>query len=305
MQAGRKTAVRKDGFVVTDITEFRLTVAVAGLGLIGGSLCKALKEYTRHRVLGLDLDSDTTQEAMDAGAVDGIIGAEELSQADLVFVCLHPTATIRFLLQNAGNFKSGGIVADVCGVKEEIVKAAEPVLLEHGVRLVGCHPMAGREFSGFSYSLPDLFVGASFIITPTSRTDPNAVAVLEQLARRLGFGQVVKATCRQHDRTIAFTSQLAHIVSSAYIKSSSALEENGFSAGSFQDLTRVAKLNENMWTDLFLRNKEPLTDEIDQMIRHLQEYRDAIKNGEEQALKELLKDGRERKEESIRRHQRP
>ena len=288
---------------MTDIVDFHLTVAVAGLGLIGGSLCRALKEYTGHQVLGLDADADTARQALGSGAVDEMIGADGLKRADVVFVCLHPEATIRFLTEHAADLRPGSIAADVCGVKEEIVKAVEPVLLAHDVRYVGCHPMAGREFSGFAYSLPDLFLGASFIMTPTPRTDPDAVAVLGQLARRLGFGRVVKATCKQHDRTIAFTSQLAHVVSSAYIKSPQAKEENGFSAGSFQDMTRVAKLNEDMWTELFLYNREALTQEIDGIIQRLIEYRDAVRDQNAGELKRLLREGRIQKEESLRAHQ--
>ena len=160
----------------------------------------------------------------------------------------------------------------------------------------GGHPMAGREFSGYAFASASLYEGASMILVPTESSPLWAVDELDGFFRQLGFGTVVRCPAAQHDRMIAFTSQLAHVVSSAYIKSPEAVRHNGFSAGSYKDLTRVAKLNEVMWTELFLLNKGPLVNEIDEIIRHLTEYRDAIVGGKEEELRQLLKEGREIKE---------
>lgn len=280
-----------------------MNIAIVGLGLIGGSFCKTIKKHTAHTVLGYDLNPRTVDEALAVGAIDHSITPDRLFEADFTVVSLHPVQTIEFLTQHAPSFRPNSIVIDTCGVKESIVTAIEPVLAQYGVFFVGCHPMAGREFSGFSYSLDHLFDRASFIITPTEQTNHSALHCVEELANSLRFQKVVTASPAEHDQIIAFTSQLAHIVSNAYVKSPSLQKENGFSAGSFLDLTRVAKLNEEMWTDLFLMNQSALSFELDTIIRHLTEYQKALKNKDSDTLKSLLRDGRILKEESLKRHE--
>ena len=179
-----------------------------------------------------------------------------------------------------------------------MVSRVEKPLADAGVRFVGCHPMAGREFSGFDHSLDNLFDKASFIMTPTDQTPMSAVREVSDLAYEIGFAKCVISTPEEHDRIIAFTSQLAHIVSSAYVKSPSLMKQAGFSAGSFRDLTRVAKLNEDMWTSLFLLNREPLIDEISHIISCLEDYRDALSSQDAERLKALLREGRILKEKS-------
>ncbi len=273
-----------------------MKIQVVGLGLMGGSLCKAIRRYTDHTVLGMDLDEKTLEKALEQGAIHEIGTAETLSEADLAIVCLYPEGTIRFLLDNGERFRKGGLVCDICGVKSAVVKAASGPLNRLGVRFVGCHPMAGREFSGFDYAKADLFENASFILTPDEHTDPSAVAELEAFARSIGFGQTVTASLEEHDRIIAATSQLAHVVSNAYMKSPTLQKEAGFSAGSYLDLTRVAKLNEEMWTSLFLLNREALLYEVDTIMEHLSQYRDALNRQDAPGLRELLKEGRLLKE---------
>ena len=216
----------------------------------------------------------------------------------MTIVCLHPKQSIDFILNNIDNFKSGSIVIDSCGVKESIINSVAEKLLEKDVHFIGCHPMAGREFSGYDFSLETLFDKASFIITPTEKTPATLVEKIKELISVIGFKKIVISTASEHDKTIAFTSQLAHIVSNAYVKSPTLQSYSGFSAGSFQDLTRVAKLNEDMWTDLFMMNKSPLLFEIDTIIENLKQYRNAIENDNDITLKQLLKDGRILKEES-------
>ena len=275
-----------------------MNIAVVGLGLIGGSICKALKQNTFHHIMGIDSDKNTIQMALEQNAIDEEITAERLCEASLTIICLYPEAIVNFVRENADKFKKGTIVADTCGIKEYVVSNCTPVLEEKGVYFVGTHPMAGREFSGFEYSLPDLYKGASYIITPTENTPSLAVDLLSTLASSMGFGKVVISTPEKHDKVIAYTSQLAHVVSNTYVKSPSLLDFNGFSAGSFQDLTRVAKLNEYMWSSLFMCNKKALLDEINCFIEHFTQYKVAMENDDIDTLRELLRDGRILKEKS-------
>ncbi len=278
-----------------------MKIAVVGLGLIGGSFCRGIKAYTEHVCLGVgrDLNSKSVQMALQADAIDKAITPEQLHEADLTIVCLHPQAIIDFIRENQQHFRPGSIVIDAGGVKECIVEAVDPILRARGVIFIGCHPMAGREFSGFAYSLADLFKGASLILTPVGDVPEEAKRTVEQLALDLKFGRIVYTTPREHDSIIAFTSQLAHVVSSAYIKSPTVKHESGFSAGSFKDLTRVAKLNENMWTELFLMNRTALLGELDTLLSALEEYRDALECADAERLRALLREGRIMKEWSL------
>lgn len=276
-----------------------MNIAVVGLGLIGGSLCKAIKEKCSYTLFGFDTDSDVCEKALKEKCVDEIIEKDKLSQADITFVCLHPETTIKFIKKNAQQFKKGSIVCDVCGVKEYITEKCEGTLKKNDVYFVGTHPMAGREFSGFDYSQSRLFDGADFIITRTDNTDKDAAERIASLAKEIGFGEIVYSTPEEHDRIIAYTSQLAHIVSSAYIKSPTLEKQPGFSAGSFLDMTRVAKLNEKMWASLFLMNRKAIKFELDMLIAHLKQFRSAIKYEDDEELIKLLADGRKRKEKNI------
>lgn len=279
-----------------------MIITIVGLGLIGGSFCKAIKERTGHTCLGIDLSEDILKKAVSEGTIDG--ECSDLSLSDITIVCLYPEATVEFILSNKDKFRKGSIVTDVCGIKEYIVSAVGEKLKECGVNFIGAHPMAGREFSGYSYSVSDLYKNASFIMTPDEDADDKTVETLENLVLSLGFGKVVKTTPSEHDEIIAYTSQLAHIVSSAYIKSPTLQKEVGFSAGSFKDLTRVAKLNEDMWTSLFIKNKEPLIFEIKEISERLTEYLTALENEDSDMMKKLLKNGRILKEKSIEKNKR-
>lgn len=273
-----------------------MKITVVGLGLIGGSLCKAIKKHTNHTVYGIDINKETLEMALSQNAIDAV--TDDLSLADITIVSLYPITTIDYIKENASKFKKGSIVIDTCGIKKAIVDAVTPILAENDVTFIGVHPMAGREFSGFEYSLDNLFDDASFIITPDKSVSQTKINLIEDFAYSIHFKKVVTATPEEHDQIIAFTSQLAHVVSNAYIKSPTHQKQLGFSAGSFQDLTRVAKLNETMWTPLFLLNKDPLCFEIDYIIARLTEYRDAMQNNDAERLKALLRDGRILKEET-------
>lgn len=275
-----------------------MKICIVGLGLIGGSIARAIKKNTEHTVFGMDINDETIKEALAQEVIDNSIAPDELSVCDVVILGLYPEATISFVEENAEHFNPGSVVMDTCGIKSAICERLEKKLKEYGVKFVGCHPMAGRELWGFMASVDNLFDNASFIICKTPDTDEGAVALAQSLACEMGFLRSVISTPKEHDEVIAYTSQLAHIVSSAYVKSPSLLRQCGFSAGSFRDLTRVAKLNENMWTSLFMLNREPLISEIDHVINSLSEYREVLISGDDKRLYELLKEGRILKEKS-------
>ncbi len=276
-----------------------MNIAVIGLGLIGVSICKALKANTFHHIMGIDSNKETIRKALACGAIDEEIDESRLCEANLTIVALYPMTTVEVIKKNADNFRKGSIVIDVCGVKSYIVDNCTPVLDERGVIFIGTHPMAGTENSGFDYATADLFAKASYILTPTESTPQIAIDLVSTLGACMGFGQVVIATPEQHDANIAYTSQLAHVVSNAYVKSPALFRADGFSAGSFLDLTRVAKLNEDMWSSLFLCNKKALLNEINTIMSSIAEYRDAMENDDIDTLREILKIGRERKEKSM------
>lgn len=272
-----------------------MNVAIVGLGLIGGSMAKSIKNRTAHTVWGADLNSETMTMARMCGAIDAPLTEENLPQADLILVAIRPGAAIEWVRQHADRIAKSAILVDLCGVKRTVVAAIAPIAERCGFAYIGGHPMAGRERGGFTASTEDLYVGASMILTPDKRTDMRLLETLKAFFLDLGFAGLTFSTPEEHDRIIAFTSQLAHIVSSAYVKSPEAQRRRGFSAGSFQDMTRVARLDEDMWTELFLDDEDFLTQELDELIGHLTDYRNALRDKDAQRLHDLLKEGRELK----------
>lgn len=270
-----------------------MTIGIVGMGLIGGSIAKAIKENTTHTVLGMDIVKPVVYKAKLIRAIDDELTVEKLNTCDLVIVALYLEATIVFLTENAALFKKGGIVIDCCGVKREVCLVAESIAQDNGFVFIGGHPMAGIEFSGFEYSKKNLFEKASMIVTPTPGTPITVVENLKKLFLGIGFNNFQITTADEHDRMIAFTSQLAHVVSSAYVKSPAALDHKGFSAGSYKDMTRVAKLNEKMWTELFMANRENLTGEIDSLVERLTQYSESLKTGDAEGLSGMLREGSE------------
>jgi len=272
-----------------------MKIGIAGLGLIGGSFAKAIKKYTCHEVYGHDISEDVLRRAEFDHAIDGRLNGDVLSRCDIIIVALYPADTVSYIKENASRFPKEAVVMDCCGVKEAVVPEAEKIAEEHGFAFIGGHPMAGIEFSGFEHSRCSLFQNASMILTPTPRVRPDALDKARNLCLSVGFSKIQISTPEEHDRMIAFTSQLAHVVSSAYVKSDAALSHKGFSAGSYRDMTRVARLNEHMWTELFLDNAHYLASEIDGLISRLSQYRDAIKSGNREEIMRLLREGSERK----------
>ena len=268
-----------------------MKIAIIGLGLIGGSLAKAFKAYTDNRVYGCDADAATLAYDKLSETIDEPLTDEILPECDLVIVALYPNATIRVLSEKAPLIKKGALVIDTCGTKRKVCAACFALAETYGFTFVGGHPMAGIQFSGIKYSRADLFKGASMILVPPHLDDMAFLTGMKTLFLPLGFSKVVLTTPEKHDEIIAFTSQLAHIVSSAYIKSDTAKLHHGFSAGSYKDMTRVATLNDTMWTELFLENRDNLLHEIDNIVSALTDFRAALAADDGEKLSALLREG--------------
>lgn len=272
-----------------------MKILIVGLGLIGGSLAKAFKKFTDYTIIGLDKDENVIKKAIESGDIKNAFDGN-FDGIDIVISGLFPSDTIKFVTENAGKINKNTIVTDCGGVKEKVCSAIEPLAKENGFTFIGMHPMAGIEKFGYDNSLEDLFLGASLILTPFNGTSKDKVDFLSDAMLKAGFSRVKISTPKEHDEVIAYTSQLAHVVSGAYIKSKTAEKHVGFSAGSFRDMTRVAHLNEYMWTELFMENSENLAKETDDLIDRLKEYSVALKSGDKENLFEILKAGREQKD---------
>lgn len=267
-----------------------MTVGIIGLGLIGASMAAAIHENTYDTVLGLDINENTMRAALGQRTVDGALSQVSLSTCDIVIIALYPRAALQALREIAPFVKKGTVVTDCCGIKRAISAEGRELAERYGFTFIGGHPMAGRESWGYESSGPELFKGASMILTPDPEESKIAVGFLSDYFLSLGFGRITKVTPEDHDAIIACTSQLAHVLSSAYIRSETAARHEGLSAGSFRDMTRVAALNDRMWSEIFLDNKDNLLSEIDGLIRHLQDYRDAIASDDREAISEMMRD---------------
>ncbi len=273
-----------------------MTIGIVGLGLIGGSLARSIKVHTDFQVLGVDIDPQTMLQADLLGAIDGKLDEAGLARCDVVLVALYPEAIVNWVTAHQEDFRPGAWVIDCGGVKQAVCAPLSALAQGKPWRYCGGHPMAGREFSGFRYAKDDLFDRASMILTPPRDADLETLAWLKDFFLSIGFRRVQFTTPKEHDEMIAYTSQLAHVVSSAYVKCPLAQKHRGFSAGSFADMTRVAKLNEEMWTELFFENRDALLSEVSGLIDRLTAYRDALAAEDRQAMKRLLREGREIKE---------
>jgi prephenate dehydrogenase len=272
-----------------------MLIGVIGLGLIGGSMAKAINQNTDYSVYGYDIEDNITKKAILVGAIEGELTEKMIPECDMLFLGLYPQDAIEFLKKNAPRLKKDCIVMDTGGVKQVVNKAAAPLAAKYGFTFIGTHPMAGVEHKGFEYSKKALFNGASLILVPLTGTPIEKVDEVIHLARQIGFVKTPIVEPDEHDRIIAYTSQLAHVVSSAYVMSPTASDHCGFSAGSYRDMTRVAKLNEIMWTELFLENPDFLAEEIDRLVERLNKFSKVIKDKDEEKLCEMLKEGRIRK----------
>ena len=261
------------------------TIAVVGMGIIGGSICGALTK-AGYTVDGFGRSESSLDYAKTAGYIRE--KGKNLADYDVVFIAVPPQATLDYL--DKGTFKDGALVMDICGVKEEPEKIvySKP----RNYRYVGTHPMAGKETSGISSATPNLFQNANLIITHAEQTKQSDVDEVKEYARAMGFGKIVECTAIEHDKKIALTSQLAHIVSNAYVKSPQVKGCDGFTGGSFQDMTRIAGVDERVWTPLYAHNRNNIVNELNGLIEHLTVYRDALTAENDDALTTALKEGR-------------
>ena len=270
-------------------------IVIVGLGLIGGSLARAFRKYTDFDIAGIDRDPAVLQAALDCGAIRKAGLEEDIGRADILFLCLYPQACLDFVAEHLGSIRPGCLVTDTCGVKSYLCPRLAQAAAEHGFFFVGGHPMAGREQRGFGAGDAELFAGASYLVVPCG-APPEAVGLLKSTVSPLGIARTVETTPEEHDRMIAFTSQLPHVLACAYVMSPQCPSHAGFSAGSYRDVSRVANINETMWSELFLENREALVGELDTLVSHIGEIRDAVDAGDRPALQELLRKGRRIKE---------
>ena len=273
-----------------------MTVGIVGLGLIGGSFVKAY-HAAGERVLAQDIDRDVLSFAVISSAVDEELTDETMAECDLILLAVCPAAAVEWLRKNAPKIASHTIVIDCCGTKRTVCAACFPIAAQYGITYLGGHPMAGTQFSGFKYAKADLYHGAPMVLVPPRFDDIELLGRVKDLLTPAGFGSYSVTTAEQHDEMIAFTSQLAHVASNAYIKSPTAKKHKGFSAGSYKDMTRVAWLAPRMWAELFLENRDFLLKEIDCYIEHLSQYKAAMEQNDEEELIRLLDEGKKRKEE--------
>ena len=273
-----------------------MTVGILGLGLIGGSMARAYA-LAGHTVYAVEKNESMLSFAMLAGAVHGKLISETIPQCDLILLAIYPEGSASWLEKNAHLISKDALVIDCCGIKEEICKHCFPLAEQFGFTFVGGHPMAGSQFSGFKYSRADLFDGAPMVLVPPVFDDMQLLDRVKTALKPCNFGSISVTTAQEHDKIIAFTSQMPHILSNAFIKSPTALKHKGFSAGSYKDLTRVAWLNPQMWAELFIENKENILFELDYYIDSLQAYRNAIAADDENKLIALLEEGKKRKEQ--------
>ena len=273
-----------------------MKIGIIGLGLIGGSLALSIRRNTEHTVFGTDINPEVMLRAKAAEAIHGELDAQTLPTCDIVLVALFPEQCVQSIRAHAEDFGPRTLVVDCAGVQRHVCRQVEPIAAAQRWNFVGGHPMAGREFSGFSAARANLFENASMILCPAPDVDIRVREQAKAFFLEAGFRMVRFCTPEAHDQMIAYTSQLAHVVSGAYVKNPLSAEHKGFSAGSFLDMTRVARLNETMWTELFLENGDLLLPALDDLILRLNEYRDALASGDPERLLPVLRRGRECKE---------
>lgn len=264
-----------------------MNIVVVGLGIIGGSYCKALKKYTDHYIIGINRTQKTVEKALEVGAIDEIGTQESLKKADLIILALYPQAAVEFVEKNADYISKNAIVTDSSGIKSAICPQLKQLSKKYGFTFIGSHPMAGKEKNGFDVSSADLYNNASFIITPCG-ADMSKVKILSDLALKIRFSTIKITTPEEHDRMIAFTSQLPHVLACSYVLSPCCPNHKGFSAGSYRDVSRVANINAQLWSELFLENKNPLITELDILIENITKIKNSIQNEDKETLTQLL-----------------
>lgn len=263
-------------------------IVVVGLGLIGGSMAMALQGFEDYEVVGVVRSASTYQKAVERHAADRVTydAAEELPGADVVILAQDPQGIVSFLEEHRSHFKPGSVIVDVCGIKRAIMDGAQ--CLPDNVDFIGCHPMAGTEFSGVEHAFGEMFQNSHFLMVPRESSKPEHMALLERLAAYIGCKDVCRTTPEAHDALIAYTSQVMHIIAVAVCDDPDLFSCRGFEGSSFRGCTRVAALDVGLWTQLFSLNRPALLTVLDRLLDNLQSYRDALASGDRQALADKL-----------------
>lgn len=273
-----------------------MNIGIVGLGLIGGSFAKAYRK-AGHTVYAYDTDTTILGFSQISGVVHGVLNEETIPLCDLIMIAVLPNQTIAYFSEHAPLISKDTIVMDACGTKMQVCEACFTIAKQHNLTFIGGHPMAGMHKSGFKNATADLFCGAPMVLVPPVLDQPALLAKAETVLSPVGFGSFSVTTAKAHDEMIAFTSQMPHIISNAFIKSPAAKGHSGFSAGSYKDLTRVAWLNPKMWAELLMNNKEHVLNELDVFIKEIEKYKEAIEKQDTPLLETLLEEGKRCKEE--------
>jgi len=279
------------------LIELDFNITIVGLGLIGGSFAMALKELNPKNLWGVDIDEDIIKTAEETGIIDkGYLKPQApLENSDIVIICIYPNMTIKFIRDNMNCFKTGAIITDTAGIKDKLVREINSFLRED-LDFIAGHPMAGREYKGLEFASKDMFADASYIITPTYRNNKENIDIVEDIVKKIGFRDVVKISPEEHDKIMALTSQLPHIIATALINGSNEYDINRFIAGSFKDATRVARINSQLWTELLIDNRKNILAQIENFEYSLREIKRAIISNERETLKSIFDKGSLRRE---------
>lgn len=272
------------------------SILIIGLGVIGGGYASALTKKGYH-VSCITESADDIDFALSRGMIENgttEVSADVVGEADIVIFAIYPSAFVEWVKKYQHLFKSGAIITDVSGVKSTIVYKIQGFLRDD-VEFISAHPMAGRELSGVRHSDPDVFIGANYIITPTEKNTDEAIKLCREIGNTLGFGRISLLTPHEHDKMIAFLSQLTHCIAVSLMTCNSSDGLEAYTGDSFRDLTRIAKINERMWTELFLMNKDALLSEMDAFISDFSEFRNLIAQGDSEAIQEKMRRSTERR----------
>ncbi len=271
-------------------------IAIIGLGIIGGSLAYALRGFKNALIFGCDKDAETRKKALQSGAVDSVSQnpGDAIRNADLVVICTYPDTVVKIINDNKDAFKKGAVITDVCGVKAKLSQEIEKILPD-GTQYVGSHPMAGKETHGFDSAIPELFGMCGFIITPISSSTQYGIDLIEDMARYIGASRITTASPSEHDSVIAYTSDLMHISAAALCLDYNKNMNRAYTAGAFRDCTRIANINPQLWSELFLENKDFLLAELDRYMDSLVKFKQGIEDENRKELERLLSTVRKNK----------
>ena len=268
-----------------------MNITIVGLGVIGGSFAMAFKEAGFEDVYAVDLNKESIEKAKNMGIIkDGSDNAKQfLEIADLVIICIYPRIIKDFMMENRNNFKDGAIVTDVAGIKGTLIKQLDDIIPDN-IDFIFGHPMAGRENKGIDHATAECYKGANYLLIDTERNDDDNVLLLQAIIYKLGFKRIIRISSDFHDQIIAFTSHLPHVMAVSLINSDvEARNTEIYMGGSYRDATRVADINEDLWTELFLGNRENLLEVIDDFMAEMGRFREDLAKGDRVSLNKRLK----------------